>query len=123
VLPKVTEVLKSNLAYEFVAVGVVWAVVAVLVGKAVVLWPALTCIAAGALLKVQPGGRVTWAWAMASAVLGMLVAGYQAYVAAPFLGGAFSMVAGETFAAFLVFALVHVMLLFTGYTPVSKPAA
>jgi len=120
VLPKVTDILRSNLAYEFIAVGVVWMAIAVALNLAIVLWPALTCIVAGILLKFQPSGRLTWSWANSSAVLGFLVCGYQAYVAMEHVSGVFSMVAAETLAAFAIFALLHLMLLYAGYSPVSK---
>ncbi|MGP8124739.1 MAG: hypothetical protein ACLQEQ_02595 [Nitrososphaerales archaeon] len=121
-MPSVSDILKSNLAYEFIAVGVVWAAIAVGLSLAIVLWPALTCLVAGLLLRLQPSARLTWPWATSSAALGLLVSGYQAYVAVLFINGTFSLVAGETLAAFTVFALVHLMLLYTGYSPAGKPA-
>lgn len=119
-LPRVSDILRSNLAYEFMVVGVVWTAIAIGLGLAIVLWPALTCFVAGLLLKLQPAGRLTWPWATSSAALGLLVSGYQAYVAVLFVGGTFSSVAGETLAAFLIFALVHLVLLYTGYSPAAK---
>jgi len=122
VLPKVSDLLRSYLAYQFMAVGVVWAVVAVWLGLALVLWPALTCLVGGALLKLWPSGRLTWPWVTSAAVLGFLVSGYQAYLAIPFVGGTFSAVASETLAAFAIFALVHLVLLWSGYVSPGKPA-
>lgn len=121
-MPKVSDILKSNVAYEFMVIGVVWAVVAVWLGLVMVLWPALTCLAAGLLLKFLPSGRLTWAWATSSAILGFLVSAYQAYVAIPFISSAFSSVATETLAGFALFALVHIVLLYSGYSPAGKPA-
>jgi len=112
--------LRSNLAYEFLAVGVVWAAIAAEVGLALVLWPTLTCIVAGLLLKFLPSGRLTWSWSNSAAVLGLVLCVYQAYVAVPFVSGAFSMVATETLAAFAVFAFVHLVLLYTGYASPGK---
>jgi hypothetical protein len=120
-LPKVSDTLKSNLPYEFVAVGVVWTVVAVGLGLAVVLWPALTCYVAGLLLKFLPSERITWPWAISSACLGLLVSVYQVYVAIPFVSSAFSLVGTETLVGFVVFSLVHLVLLYFGYSPVGKP--
>ena len=116
-MPKVFALLKSSLPYEFIAVGVVWGIIAALVGVTVVLWPAVTCVLAGVLLKLQPSGRVTVPWATSSAVLGLLVSGYQAYVAIPMASGVFSTVAVETLVGFLVFAVVHLFLLYGGYRP------
>jgi hypothetical protein len=121
-LPKVSDLLRSYLAYQFMAVGVVWAVVAVWLGLALVLWPALTCLVGGALQKLWPSGRLTWPWVTSAAVLGFLVSGYQAYLAIPFVGGTFSAVASETLAAFAIFALVHLVLLWSGYVSPGKPA-
>jgi len=121
-LPKLSEALKSYLVYEFIAVGILWVVAAVYVDRAVVLWPALTCIAAGALLKLWPSGRLSWAWASASALLGFMVSGYQVYVALPLISGVFSTVAVESLVAFAVFAVAHIVLFYTGYSPAAtKP--
>ena len=122
-LPKVFDILRSNLAYEFMAVGVVWAAIAVLLGLTIVLWPALTCVVAGLLLRFQPLGRLTWSWANSAAVLGFFVCGYQVYLAFGYVGGVFSMVAIETLAAFAVFAILHLVLLYTGYFPAGKEAS
>jgi hypothetical protein len=120
-LPKVSGILRSNLAYEFVAVGVVWVVVAVGLGLALVLWPALTCLVAGLLLKFLPSERITWPWVTSSAILGFLVSAYQVYLALPFVGSTFSMVAIEALAGFAFFALAHLLLLYSGYSPTVKP--
>jgi hypothetical protein len=120
-LPKVSDILKTNLAYEFMVVGALWAVVAVEFGLVLVVWPALTCIAAGLLLKFLPSGRITWAWGTSSAVLGFLVSAYQACVAVLFISGTFSFVATETLVGFAFFALAHLVLLYSGYSPAGKP--
>lgn len=120
-MPKASDILKSNLVYEFLVVGVVWAVVAVGLGLVMVLWPALTCLAAGLLLKFLPSGRITWPWATSSAILGFLVSAYQAYVAIPFVNSTFSLVAMETLVGFAFFAFAHLVLLYSGYSPAGKP--
>ena len=120
-MPKVSDILKSNLAYEFIAVGILWAVVAIGLGLVLVLWPAFTCLAAGLLLKFLPSRRITSPWATSSAILGFLVSAYQACVATPLVNSTFSLVAAETLAGFTLFALVHVVLLYSGYSPASKP--
>lgn len=120
-MSKVSGILKSNLPYEFVVVGVAWTVVAVGLGLAQVLWPALTCYVAGLLLKFVPSERITWPWAISSAVLGLLISAYQVYVAIPFVSSTFSLVGTETLVGFVVFTLVHLALLYFGYSPVGKP--
>ena len=119
-MPKVPEILKSNLAYEFVIAGIVWTVVAVGLGAVLILWPALTCFAAGFLLKFLPSTRITWPWATSSAVLGFLVSAYQAFVAVSFVSGAFSLVGIETLAGFALFALVNLVLLYFAYSPAGE---
>ncbi len=119
-MPNVWELLKSNLAYCFIAVGAVWLVVAALVGLWLVLWPGLTIIVGGVLLKVAPSQRITWSWSTSAAVLGFLACGYQVVVAIPVVGGVFGAVAAETLVAFLLFALAHLALIFTGLVPPQK---
>lgn len=121
-MPKVSVILKSNLAYEFIVVGIIWTVIAIGLGLALVLWPALTCLLAGLLLKFLPSTRITWPWATSSAVLGFLVSAYQVFVAVPFVGGTFSLVGVETLAGFALFALVHLVLLYSAYSPAGEPA-
>jgi len=116
-LPRVFDLLKSNLAYEFLVVGAIWAVVAVGLGLVLVLWPTLACLVAGLLLKFRPSERITWPWAISSAALGLLLSAYQVYAAIPLVGGIFSLVAIETLAGFALFALVHLLLLYSGYSP------
>jgi hypothetical protein len=120
-LPKVSDILESNLAYEFVAVGITWTVIAAVLGLVLVLWPAITCLVAGLLLKFLPSTRITLPWATSSAVLGLLVSAYQAFVAAPFVGGTFSSVGVETLAGFALFAFVHLVLLYLAHSPKSEP--
>lgn len=120
-MPKVSDFLKSNLAYEFIVVGIAWTVVAVALGLVLVLWPAITCLAAGFLLKFLPSERITWPWATSSAVLGFLVSAYQAFIAVPFVSSSFSLVGTETLAGFALFAFVHLLLLYSAYSPASKP--
>ena len=121
-MPKVTEILRTYLAYEFIAVGIVWVVIAVALGLATLLWPALTCVVAGLLLRFEPSLRLTWPWANSSAILGLLVCSYQAYVATSYLGGVFSTIAIETLVAFSVFALVHLTMLYMEYSPAGRKA-
>ena len=107
-------VLKGNAPYLFIAVGVVWAAVGVLTGSLLVAWPAVACVAGGLMLKLLPGRRLTWSWAVATASMGFIVSVYQVYAWAPLVGGAFSTLAETTLAGFLVLALVHVLLFYAG---------
>jgi hypothetical protein len=116
-LSSVIPMLRSNAYASFIAVGVVWGVVAWAATSPLVLWATATLIVAGVLLKVRPGERITWSWAIASASLGFLVSAYQSYEAASLLSGPLATVAAESLAGFAVFALVHLFLLYAGSRP------
>ena len=114
--------LRDNSPYAFIAVGVLWLVVAVAADSALILWPAIACLLGGVLLKMWPTERLTWAWTVSAAVLGFLLAAYQVYAWVPFLGGAFSGVAAVASVVFIVFAVLHAFLFYVGIYP-PKPAA
>ena len=120
-MPKILEGLKTNAAYGFLAVGIVWLVVAYVSHSYLVLWPVVTSLLSGVLLKARPGQRLTWAWATSSAVLGLLLAAYQAYAAVPLVGGPSASVASESLGGFAVFAAVHVILLYAGSSSPARP--
>ncbi|MDE1853554.1 MAG: hypothetical protein KGI38_07390 [Thaumarchaeota archaeon] len=115
-MPEILGALKTNAAYFFLAVGVVWIGVAFVAGSLLILWPVAACLASGVLLKIRPGRRLTWAWVSSSATLGLLISAYQVYAWAPFLGGAFSTIAGTTLGVFAVLTVLHVLLLYAGAT-------
>jgi hypothetical protein len=119
-MPKVLDMLKVNAPYAFIAVGVAWLAIAVATAAGLVLWPVVACFVAGALLKLRPALRVTWAWALATASLGFLLSAYQVYAWAPFLGGTFTAVAGAALVLFAALALAHIFLFYLG---ASKPKA
>jgi len=122
-MPSPVAMLRENSAYAFLAVGVAWIAVAVLAGSALVLWPVVACFVSGFALKTWPGRRLTWAWAVSSAVLGFLLSAYQVYAWAPFLGGAFSTLAAASLVGFAIFAVVHVFLFYAGLKPIAASAA
>ena len=113
-MPTLYEKLKSNAAYTFLVVGAVWLAVALNVHSYLALWPVGTSVLSGALLKMRPGERLTWAWTSSSAVLGLILSAYQAYVAYPLIGGPFTSVASISLGGFSAFALVHLFLLYVG---------
>ena len=120
-MSRVLGTLKSNVAYVFLVAGAVWLGVAFNIRSYLVLWPALTCLVSGGLLRVRPGERLTWAWASASAVLGLILSGYQAYVAVPLVGGPFSATASLSLVGFLAFAFLHLVLLYAGGSARARP--
>ncbi|MDA4124137.1 MAG: hypothetical protein OK438_01610 [Thaumarchaeota archaeon] len=115
-MSRILDALRVNVAYAFLAVGVVWLTVAYL-SSWFVLWPVFTCLVAGILLRVRPTTRLTWAWATASAVLGLLLSGYAAYANVPLVGGPFSTIAELSLAGFGAFAVVHFLILYAAYSP------
>ena len=117
-MPKLLDTLVANAAYAFIAAGVIWLAVAVLGNSSLILWPVVACIAAGVMLREWPSGRLTWSWAVATAVLGFLLSAYQVYAWLSFFGGAFTTVAVASVVGFAVFAISHVFLF---YAATSKP--
>jgi len=111
-----TSFVKKNLAYVFVLFGVVWVAIAFLAGSALVLWPAVACMAAGVLMKFRPGSRLSLAWAPSAAILGLLLSAYQAYVAVTLLSGAFVAIASATVAVFIILAVFHLYLAVASYS-------
>jgi len=119
-MPKILDMLITNGSYFFIAVGVIWLAIAFLAGSLLILWPVVACIAGGIMLREWPSGRFTWAWCVATAVMGLLLAAYQVYAWLSFLGGAFSTLATLSTAGFAVLAVIHVLLF---YVATSKPAS
>jgi hypothetical protein len=119
-MPKILDALVERAAYFFVAAGVIWLAVAVLADSSLIVWPVVACIAGGVMLREWPSGRFTWAWCVATAVMGFLLSAYQVYSWLSFLGGAFSTLAAGSTIGFGLFAVVHVLMLFA---VTSKPAA
>jgi hypothetical protein len=120
-MPNLLDSVKANAAYAFLAVGVVWLVIAYLNHSYLVLWPVVTLMAAGTLLKIRPGDRLTWAWASSSAVMGLILSAYQAYVAVPLVGGPSTTIASESLGGFAAFAAVHLFLLYAGNSAPAEP--
>jgi hypothetical protein len=116
-MPDIPGLLRGNAAYLFIAVGVVWIAVAIVTGSSLLAWPVVACLVSGALLKLYPSKRITWAWAISTAGLGLLLSAYQVYAWSPFIGGAFSTLAGSALAVFVVLAAAHVVLLYAGTGP------
>jgi hypothetical protein len=104
-------VLKTNLSYLFVAVGAIWLGFTVVTGSTLLLWPVLACVVSGILLRVAPSANFTAAWVGASALMGLVLSAYQAYVASSLLMGQLAEIAWLSLAAFVVFGLVHLYLL------------
>ena len=116
-MSSVLGMVRSNSAYAFIAVGVVWLAVAVIGSSALILWPVLACLLGGVQLWMWPTRKLTWAWAVSTAIFGFLLAAYQIYAWFPFLGGSFSSVAATASGAFAVIALLHLILLYAGIAP------
>jgi hypothetical protein len=109
--------LRKNAAYAFFVVAVAWLAVAVLGDSPLTLWPVGACIVSGFTLRMWPGERFTWAWVVATAVLGFLLSAYQVYAWVPFLGGTFSTLAAASLVGFAIFAVAHAFLFFVALKP------
>jgi len=119
-MPKFLDTLVANASYAFIAAGVIWLAVAALGDSSLILWPVVACIAAGIMLREWPAGRLTWSWAVATAVMGFLLSAYIVYTWLSFLGGAFSTGAVASVVGFAVFAVAHAFLF---YATAFKPSA
>lgn len=115
-MPSPLKVLKDNVPYAYGVVGALWLVVAFVDGSLLLLWPALACLLGGAMVRLRPRKRLTWAWATAAAVMGLLLSLYQVYAAVPLVSSAFSTVAGASLVAFAIFALGHLLLIYVKNT-------
>jgi len=113
--------LRRNVRYAFLLMGVVWLAIAAYVGSLLLLWPVVALLVGGALLMTRPGWRLTWAWVISAAFLGMLLSLYQAYVAASLVTGAFATVAGGSLALFALLFVVHIVLAYFGATTTTGP--
>ena len=120
-MSKVLDVFKTNSAYVFIVLGLVWVGLGVYLGSYLVLWPAVASLAAGALLKLRAGDRLTWAWATSACVLGLLLSVYIAYAAWPLTAGAFATTAYITLGGFAVLGFVHLVVLYRGIPGAKKP--
>lgn len=120
-MPSPLSGLRKNAAYAYIAVGLVWLAIAYYEQSALLLWPVVAMVVGGVLLKVRPGKRLTWAWVVSAAVLGLVLALYQAYVAAPLVVGQTSMIAEVSLSVFALFGLAHVLLAYAGSGAAEKP--
>jgi hypothetical protein len=120
-MPSPLGALRKNAAYAYVVVGVVWLAIAYYEQSALLLWPVAVMAAGGVLLKVRPGERLTWAWATSAAVLGLVLALYQAYVATTVLTEQASMMAEVSLPVFALFGVAHVLLAYAGSGTAKKP--
>ncbi len=113
---------RPNLGFAFFGAGFVWLAVVYITGTALNLWPVVACFVGGTLLRVKPVERLTWAWSVSSATLGLLLASYQAYAWIPLVSGSFGTLAVFSLVGFAVFAVVHALLLYSGWGAPSKTA-
>ena len=103
--------LRNNLPYLFVVVGAVWLGFVVVTGSTLLLWPVLACVISGVLLRIAPLSNFTAAWVGASALMGLVLSVYQAYVATALVTGRLAEIAWISLAAFVIFGVVHLYLL------------
>jgi hypothetical protein len=104
--------IRANLAYLFLVAGVIWFGLIYLTSSLLILWPAVACVVGGLLLKLVADNKISNIWAISSALLGFILAAYQAVAAVPLLIGAFSIVAITSLVLFFIFAILHLFLLY-----------
>jgi hypothetical protein len=104
----------------FFVTGIFWAGVLVTGGGIVLGWAVLTCFASGIFLFMWTSSWVTRPLVAASALFGLILAGYQFYVALTALGTPVQSVAIISAPLFAVFAVVYIYLLYAG---TSRPQA
>lgn len=115
------EPVRANLAYLFLIAGVIWFGMVYVTSSLLILWPAVACLVGGLLLKLRAESKLSNPWAVSAALLGFLLSGYQAYMAVPFMVGAFALVAVPSLVLFVVFAILHLFLLYgSGVQPKSE---
>jgi hypothetical protein len=113
-LPDLAAAVRKYGAYIFLLMGLIWAILAFLGGSSLLLWPTLTSLASGAFLIVKPKHKFTSALSKASALYGLLLAAYQAYVAIPLIGTLFTTIAAYSVASFSLIAIGNLALLYAG---------
>jgi len=121
-MPSSLDVMRARAPYAYAVMGLIWLVVAYLESSALLLWPVAVLIAGGVLLMFRQGKRLTWAWAISAAVLGLVLSFYQAYVAALLVTGALSTLAGASLVVFATLGLAHVLLGYVGAGAATKKA-
>lgn len=115
-MPSAVDLLKSNISYLYVAIGLAWLVPVYLVESFYILWPVVVFVIGGVMLKLWPSRRLTWAWALAAALMGATLSGYQAYFAALESSGVFSSLAGVSLVGFGAFAILQLAALYLAGT-------
>jgi hypothetical protein len=112
-MPSVLEAFRPNLKFAFLGVGAVWLALVYLTASVQLLWAVAVFWIAGLLLAWRPGWSFSRSWSAGAGVMGLFLSLYQVYIAAPLVAGAFASIAAESVVAFVVFALVHIVMLFS----------
>ena len=113
-MPDFGGLIKENAAYFFLGVAVAWIGVAALENSALLTWPVVACLAGGALVTLRPEASITFAWAVSTASMGLIISAYEVYAWSPLLGGDFSSTALAPVVGFAAFAVVHLFLFYAG---------
>lgn len=100
-------------AVLFFATGVFWAGILATGGGVLLAWAALTCFASGAFLIVWSSNWVTRPLNVATALFGLVLTVYQVYLSLTIVGTGLGSLAAYSSAAFALFTIVYVYLLFT----------
>jgi hypothetical protein len=104
----------------FFVTGIFWVGVLATGGGILLGWAIITCFASGVFLFMWTASWVTRPLVAASALFGLVLTGYQFYVALTALGTPVQSVAIISAPLFAVFAVVYIYLLYAG---ASRPRA
>jgi hypothetical protein len=97
----------------FFVTGVFWVAIVVTGGGGLLLWAALSGFLSGVFLIVASSKWMTRPLTGASSLFGLTLTVYQLYIASTLVGGKLASVAAYSIAAFAVFTVVYLYLLFS----------
>ena len=97
----------------FLLVGVIWVAVTVSSRESVLAWPALASILSGVFLLLGATKPLRRPLGVASALFGLAIALFQAYLAATLVGTALGSLAPLSLGTFTVLAVVQLFLIYS----------
>jgi len=98
----------------FFVTGIFWVGILATGGGIVLGWAVITCFASGIFLFMWTSSWVTRPLVAASALFGLILTGYQFYVALTSLGTEVQSIAIISAPLFALFSIVYIYLLYAG---------
>ena len=96
----------------FFVTGVFWAGIIVTGGGSLLVWAVLTCLASGGFLLLWASSWITRPLVAASALFGVVLTGYQLYLALVVLGSGLPGLAVVSAPLFAVFTVIYLYLFY-----------